>query len=415
MLAEGRRVTVEWKDMQWTHRRGAADVARIGDVIRVQEIEPNRWRLAQIPVAESAMVSMDPNTGAIKSLVGGFSYQKSKFNRATQALRQPGSSFKPFIYSAALAKGFTLATVINDAPLVIKNTYDGSYWRPQNYNHQFSGPMRLREALVRSKNLVSIRLLDAIGIPYALSYLKNYGFDVSRMPDTLSLALGTGGVTVLEMAAGYSVLANGGFQVSPYVIDHITDYKGEILYQAQPQIACSSCLDGDANPAESTESSYARHTVDHDVAYLMTSVLQDVIRFGTGRAALVLKRDDIAGKTGTTNDQNDAWFAGFNSDVVTVVWVGFDKPRSLKEYGGQTALPIWIDYMRVALKDRPEHTLPRPTNIVTMRIDPYSGMLAGPSQSQAILEDFSEQFLPKNAFVDQDLYFDNNAEDEPLY
>jgi penicillin-binding protein 1A len=321
---------------------------RKGDIIRIQHKSGN-WVLTQVPKVEAAIVSLDPNTGSILALTGGFSFNQSPYNRATQAKRQPGSSFKPFIYSAALNKGFTLSSIINDAPIEQYIPGTNTIWRPQNSNLKFYGPTRLRFGLVHSRNTVSIRILQAIGIPYAIEYARLFGFDPLDMPRNLTLALGTNSVTPIQLASGYATFANGGYRVKPYFIDRIIDDNDKELYHAD-------------NPT-------LERAISSENAYLMNSVLQDVIRQGTGHRALALNRRDIAGKTGTTNDQMDGWFAGYNGDVVTTVWVGFDQRRSLSEYGADVALPIWIDYMRAALNNRPEHTLSQPPNIVKVRIN----------------------------------------------
>lgn len=325
---------------------------RKGDVIRIKG-QGNQWALTQIPSAEAAIVSIDPNSGQILALTGGFSFLQSPYNRATQAKRQPGSSFKPFIYSAALDKNFTLASVINDAPIEQYIPGSNTVWRPQNSNLKFYGPTRFRFGLVHSRNTVSIRILQAIGVPYAIDYASKFGFDSAEMPRNLTLALGTNSVTPMQLASGFATFANGGYRIKPFFIDHVTDDKDNELYKAN---------------APSLE-----RAITPENAYLMNSVLQDVIRQGTGHRANALGRRDIAGKTGTTNDQMDGWFAGYNGDVVTTVWVGFDQRKSLNEYGADAALPIWIDFMRIALANKPEHTMSQPPDIVRLRVNPYSG------------------------------------------
>lgn len=318
-----------------------------GDIIRITRNDDS-WSLTQIPKAEAALVSLDPNTGEILALTGGFSFNQSSYNRATQAKRQPGSSFKPFIYSAALNKNFTLASIIDDAPIEEYIPGSNTVWRPQNSNLKFYGPTRLRFGLVHSRNTVSIRLLQAIGVSYAIDYASHFGFDPVDMPHNLTLALGTNSVTPMQLASGFATFANGGNRIKPFFIDHIVDDQDNELYKASRPVA--------------------ERAITPENAYLMNSVLQDVIRQGTGHRATVLNRSDIAGKTGTTNDQMDGWFAGYNGDIVTTVWVGFDQRKSLNEYGADAALPIWIDYMRVALANKPEHTLSQPPDVVKMRI-----------------------------------------------
>jgi len=349
---------------------------RAGDVIRVYKTASNQWRLGQIPKIEGAIAVLDPNTGAILALSGGFSYAHSSYNRAIQAERQPGSSFKPFVYSAALEKGFTLASVINDAPFVFTDPYTGTEWRPQNDNKIFYGPTRLREGLIRSRNLVSIRLLKSIGIPDTVEYLKKFGFSGKEAPRSLSLALGTGIVTPLKMTQGFAVFANGGYQVEPFFINSIYDANNKLLFQAKP--------------VEPTRVITAQN------AYLITDTLKGVIREGTAKQALGLKRNDLAGKTGTTNDFVDAWFLGFNSDLVATVWVGFDQPHSTHEHGSQAALPIWMQFMQNALAGRPESTLKQPEGITTVRIDPRTGLLAAADQENAMFEFFTADKVPQD-------------------
>ncbi|MGE0370351.1 MAG: penicillin-binding protein 1A [Gammaproteobacteria bacterium] len=420
-LADGKTVDIAWEGLSWAqpyiseNRRGAApqsaaDVLRVGDIVRIVPT-PDGWHLAQLPAAQGALVSLDPTDGAVTTLVGGFDFQRSKFNRVTQALRQPGSSFKPFLYSAALEKGFTPATLINDAPVVFDDPGLESAWRPENYTGEFFGPTRLRVALVNSRNLVSIRLLRSIGIDYCLDYLARFGFQASDMPRNLSLALGSASVTPLQLASGYAVFANGGHRVPPYFIDRIVGAKEEVIFQTVPDRVCLECEDMPEDEAEATtpetaplpdtislpEINRAKRTISAQNAYLMTSMMRDVVQSGTGVRAKQLGRGDIAGKTGTTNDQRDAWFAGFTSDIVAVSWVGFDKPQALGngETGGRAALPMWIAFMREALRGTPEHPLDRPPGLVTVRIDPTSGLLAKSSQSSGIFETFFTDNAPR--------------------
>lgn len=335
-----------------------------------------QWHVDHTPYVEGSLISISPQYGAILALTGGLSFELSHFNRVTQAQRQPGSSFKPFIYSAALEKGYTLASIVNDAPVVIPTLGAEKIWRPHNHTNKFYGPTRLRIGLSESRNLVSIRLLQQIGVSYALDYMSRFGFDEDQLPHALSLALGSGTVTPLQMAVGYSVFANGGHRLEPYFIDHITEH-GKLLYQVKP-----------------LPISPHNQVISPENAYLMNNALQEVIKSGTGRAALSLKRNDLAGKTGTTNEQMDAWFAGYNPDVVSIVWIGYDQPQTLNEYGSQAALPIWIDFMHGALTGLPERYLPQPTDIVSARIDPHSGLLASPEQKNAVFELFTQQTIP---------------------
>ncbi len=413
-------LSLDWPGLSWAApalpggRTGkapeqAADILARGDVIRITERgNKGEWHLAQVPTVAGALVSLSPRDGAIRALVGGFDFSASKFNRITQAERQPGSSFKPFIYSAGLEKGFTPASLINDAPVVFEDQGLEATWRPENYSGRVFGPTRLREALVKSRNLVSIRLLRAMGISYAIDYVSRFGFDKARLPRDLSLALGSGAVTPLEIATGYAVFANNGFQVEPWFIERIEDADGEALYQAAPATVCRHCKMSEAERAEraafvgpprreeQVPINIAPRVVSAQNVYLMRSMMRDVIQRGTARRARVLHRSDLAGKTGTTNDQHDAWFSGFSSDLVATAWVGFDRPQPLgeRETGGRAALPMWIDYMREALKGLPPRPLERPPGLVTVRIDPDTGLLAPAGHPEAIFETFRVENVP---------------------
>lgn len=354
---------------------------RPGAVIRIQQNEKNLWRIVQLPQVEAALVSIDPNDGRIRSLIGGFDFNHNQFNHVTQAWRQPGSSFKPFIYSASLEKGFTPATIINDAPLFFDAAQTGSKsWEPKNFDGKFSGPIRMRVALAQSKNLASIRILQAIGIRYAQDYITRFGFDSNRHPPFLPMALGAGSATPMQMAVGYATFANNGFRVYPYFIARIEDDQGRILEQAKPHVAGVN----------------AKQVIDPRNAFLMTSMMQDVIQRGTATSAKRLGRNDIAGKTGTTSNFIDAWFCGYQKDIVTVAWVGYDEPKPLgrNETGGRVALPIWINYMEKALKDIPVATYPPPKGIITARINPETGLR---EQGGAINEYFFHEQLPPEA------------------
>lgn len=398
IVQNGHSAQIPWSGLSWARpalKNGwvgkspvkAAQIVAVGDIVYVHSTKEH-WELAQIPEAESAMVALNPKNGAIEVLVGGFNFQKSKFNRATQSSRQPGSSFKPFVYAAALNNGYSLATLINDAPIVVDDPSQPNLWRPHNVNLKFNGPTRLKQALVQSKNLVSIRILDDIGINYTIDFLTRFGFNKKLLPKGLSLALGSLSISPMDLTAAYAVFANGGYKVEPFLIDRITDKDGKILLQAKPSVVCNNC---DANVDHST---LAPRVIPEDITYLMNSALKDVIQHGTARAARVLNRQDIAGKTGTTNDQVDSWFAGFNSDLVVTTWIGFDNPKSLHEYAAGLALPLWIDFMKVALKGKPEHELKQPENVVTVRIDPSSGLLARPNQANGIIEYFRDKEVP---------------------
>ena len=411
LLADGSEVTIPWAGLSWAapaQANGfagkapsvAGDVVAIGDVVWLAPHD-QQWWLTQLPVVQGAEISLDPKTGSILSLVGGYQFAASKFNRVTQALRQPGSSFKPFVYSAALDKGYTLASIINDAPVVMQDSGENALWRPHNDNLKFYGPTRLRTGLVKSRNLVSIRLLQQIGVPYAIDYVSRFGFDPNKLPNSLSLALGSASVTPLQLATGYAVFANGGYRIVPHFIQQVTNQNQDVLYRAHfGQVMTQER--GDAIPigTDPVASAAAPQVVTKENAYLVTDALQGVIQQGTGRAAKVLKRSDLAGKTGTTNKQADAWFAGYNRDVLSVVWVGFDNLTSLHEYGSKAALPIWIDYMRAALAGQPMHALAVPPGVVTVRIDPSNGLLARSDQNNAVFESFRATHQPQQYSAD---------------
>ncbi|MEG0820960.1 MAG: penicillin-binding protein 1A [Burkholderiaceae bacterium] len=330
-----------------------------GAVVRVTRNDKGGWEIAQIPQVESAFMAADFTTGAIRALVGGFDFNLNKFNHVTQAWRQPGSSFKPFIYSAALDKGFSPATLINDAPISIDPRLTGGQaWEPKNYDGKFEGPMRLRQALAKSKNLVSIRVLQAIGARYGQEYITRFGFDADKHPPFLTTALGAGSVTPWQMLGGYAVLANGGYRVNPHLIAKVTDNNGKVLMEAQPVLAGDESI----------------RALDPRNAYMMHSLLNEVTRSGTGaRAGAALKRGDLGGKTGTTNDAYDAWFAGYGGKVVAVGWMGYDQPRALgaRETGGGLVMPIWIDYMSKAIAGTPEFVRPMPEGIVQVGDEIY--------------------------------------------
>ncbi|SIP99950.1 penicillin-binding protein 1A [Aquipseudomonas alcaligenes] len=417
LLRNGEEQPVAWDSMKWarpflnTNSLGArpqkpADVAQIGDLVRVEpDKESGTLLFRQIPAAQSALVSLDPQDGAIRALVGGFSFEQSNYNRAAQAKRQPGSSFKPFIYSAALDAGFTASSLVNDAPIVFQEAGMEEAWRPKNDNNTFLGPIRLREALYKSRNLVSIRVLQTIGIDYALDYISAFGFNKQELPRNLSLALGTAGLTPLEIAGGWSVFANGGRKIQPYLIQRIESRDGKTLFTANPprtperlqlvEEQNASLLLEEPN-AEVVKPVAAEQIIDERTAYIMTSMLQDVIKRGTGRRALALGRGDLAGKTGTTNESKDSWFSGYNADYMTTVWVGFDQPESLgrHEYGGTVALPIWMSYMGAALKDKPDHLPPEPAGLLSLRVDPLSGRAASPGSPDAYFELFKSEDSP---------------------
>lgn len=419
LLRDGSQATLDWEGMAWASPYksvnytgpkpdSADDILTPGDLVRLQPTE-NGWQLRQIPRVQGAIIALDPADGAIRALSGGFSFAYNKFNRATQAYRQPGSNIKPFLYTAALEYGFTPASIINDAPVVFHDVSLESNWRPENDNGKFGGPTRLREALYRSRNLVSIRLMRSLGIERARNFMLRFGFNPERFPANLSLALGSADATPLQMVTGYAALANGGYRVKPYLIDRIDSALGETIFRSEPLHACPDCsyspqptpdeADSDSTPAILTSDTQgaAPRIITPQSAFLIQDIMRDVIKRGTGRRALVLKRSDLAGKTGTTNDQKDAWFSGFNSRLVATTWVGFDQPAPLgrREYGSSAALPIWIDFMADALEGVPD-TLPEPpSGITSARIDPATGKLAYPGQANAIREYFRTEQLPR--------------------
>src|SRR5687767_1198111 len=352
---------------------------RRGAIIRVQKDEKGRWQVTQLPAVESAIVSVDPQSGAMRALVGGFDFARNQYNHVTQALRQPGSSFKPFVYSAALEKGFTPATIINDAPLTFSAAQTGSEpWEPKNYDGKFDGPMRLRTALVKSKNLVSVRILQAISPQYAQDYVTRFGFDAKLHPPYLTMALGAGNVTPLQMLTAYGVFANGGYRVPPYFVERVEDARGYVLFEAKPVAAGSG----------------AERVIDARNAFIMSTIMRDVVRAGTAARAMKLGRSDLAGKTGTTNEFVDAWFCGWGGDLVAIAWIGFDTPQKLgrDETGAQAALPIWMGYMGPALKGVPEQALTPPVGVVSMRVNPETGLRV--ADSSGIVDYFYQEFPP---------------------
>lgn len=335
---------------------------RQGAVIRIQKDDGGNWQIVELPEAEGAFISLNPQDGAVRSLVGGFDFNRSQYNHVTQAWRQPGSGFKPFIYSSALEKGFTPATVINDAPVVVDAALTGGQvWEPKNYDGRYEGPMSMRTALAKSKNMVSIRILQAIGPQYAQDYITRFGFDAERHPPYLTMALGAGSATPLQMARAFSVFATGGYRTEPYVIQKVVDDRGNVLAQAKPTQAGDEAL----------------RVIDARNAFIMDSMMHDVVRYGTAARAMALQRQDLAGKTGTTNDYIDAWFSGYQPTLLAIAWVGFDQPKKLGpgETGSVTALPIWINYMSKALKGVPELAQRTPEGVVSVRVN-ENGMQA---------------------------------------
>ncbi|HLB42825.1 MAG TPA: PBP1A family penicillin-binding protein [Gammaproteobacteria bacterium] len=388
---------IPWSGLAWARKQVNADylgpkpkranqIGKLGDVVYINLTSQGDYQLAQMPRAEAGLVALNSKNGAMLAMVGGFDYQNSKFNVITSANRQPGSSFKPFVYSAALDKGYTLATVINDAPIVVEQL-DNSFWRPQNETRKFYGPTRLRTAIMQSRNLVSIRLLALMGLSHTTDYLRRFGFSAAQLPPGLSLALGTATVTPLQMAQAYAVFANSGQKVVPYIIDTIRDTQDQVIYQARPLVACEENCPRDIVPAP--------RAISKQNAFLMTSALHDVIQRGTATLAKTLGRNDIAGKTGTTQNQVDAWFTGFTLDLVAVTWMGFPQPQSLHEYGAQAALPVWIQFMQTALKGKREHVIEQPSGIVSIRIDPMTGKRTSANDPNAIFEYFMLPYVPE--------------------
>ncbi|QBM18103.1 penicillin-binding protein 1A [Marinobacter sp. JH2] len=418
-----------------------SDIVSVGDVIYVKALEPTQnaeditaitqnVALAQVPDVEGALISLNAKTGAIEALSGGYSFGQSKYNRATQAKRQPGSTFKPFLYLAALENGRTPATIYNDAPIVLDNSDLEGSWRPQNASGQFYGPTTLRKGLYRSRNLVSIRLLRDLGIRTTLSYLEQLKIPTDNMPENLSLSLGSGLLSPMELARGFAVIANGGYDVQPYLIESIRESNGTVIYEAPKTIRCDRDCDAleeqYSSTSENTENietdestpetvgitlpasrnsegpRIMRKLADSRSVYIMHSIMQDVIQQGTGRRAKALGRNDLAGKTGTTNEQKDTWFAGYNHSVATTVYVGFDQPAPLGrgEYGASTALPIWVDYMKIALADTPSSLMPRPNGLANIRINPETGRRAHPDE-EGVFELFKEENAPAPLTADE--------------
>jgi len=415
LLKDGNQVRLPWAGIQWA--REYVSVNRVGDELqKVSEVivpgdvvwlahDPvTGWSLAQIPEVQGALVSVKPNTGAIQALNGGFDFEHSKFNRVVQAKRQAGSGFKPIVYAAALDKKYTPASLINDAPVVFQDDALEGAWRPENYSGKTFGPTRLRMALYKSRNLVSIRVLRSIGIKHAIQYANNFGLNGKELPHDLSLALGSAELSPLQMSRVYSVFANGGYLTKPYLIQRIEDADGSTLYEADPAVACTSCVIAEQKWSTDIveEDSLAKlpkqaeRTLEPRLAFQMNSILQDVVLRGTGRRALALGRKDLAGKTGTTNDQRDAWFNGYNPDLVTTVWMGFDqlKPLGNKETASRAALPMWVDYMKVALAGKPEKQLTRPDGLVTMKINAETGQAATDADTNTVFEIFRKENVP---------------------
>jgi len=460
-LTDGQTIALSLEDLKWARKyisvdrigyepKAIADVLQPGDIIRTRLLDEGQRQLGQLPATEALLVSLSPQDGSINALVGGYDRTRSKFNRVVQSRRQPGSGFKPFIYSAALEKGQTTASVVNDAPIVFSDAELERDWKPQNYSEKFFGPTRLREAMVNSRNLVSIRLLRDMGIPYATGYVSQFGFDPAELPSNLSMALGSASLRPLSIARGLAVFANGGFLVEPYFIVRVLNAKGTVVFAASPQVVCKECSNDETLVSEpvATEvaepsfrplqlkgqqdlevvtqdkaepesvlakSTIAPRIISEQNAYLVKSMMMDVVRRGTGKKAMELGRNDLAGKTGTTNEQRDAWFSGYNNEIVTTVWVGFDNhdPLGRYEVGGKAALPIWIDYMRVALADVSDEVQPIPEGITQARINPETGLLARPGNPAGVIEVFQAGTLPAMEPPIEGDHADSVTEEDP--
>lgn len=425
------------RDALGAQPESVADLFSAGDLVRLRE-HPEGWRLAQLPEAQAALVALSPRDGRIVALTGGLDFAANQFNRVTQSKRQPGSAFKPFIYAGALDSGYTPASLINDAPIVFDDPSQERAWKPTNFSERFFGPTRLREGMIHSRNLISVRLLLDIGLAPMTDYVTGFGFERGEMPNGPSMALGAASITPLDLAAAYAVFANGGYRIEPNLILAILDDDDQFLELPQRPWICRDCPEPRLPMPEAVESFtgtsepdslraldlafedegneslaanedgatapihgppvpvYAEQVIEPQTAWLIRSMMADVIRFGTGRRALALERSDLAGKTGTTNDQRDTWFAGFNDQLVATVWVGMDSNESLgrEEQGGRTALPIWVDFMQTALEGMPEHEHPLPIGIVQANIDPETGLRARPGHPDAVPEWFKAGNLP---------------------
>ena len=445
-LGDGQDVALTFETSQWAvphidnYRVGnkpkdLTEILDMGDVVMVKRGETGEFELSQIPAVQGALVSVHPDDGGIYALVGGFDYYLSKFNRATQAKRQPGSGFKPIVYSGALEHGLNAASIINDAPIVFEDAQLEGTWRPENYSEKFFGPTRLREGIVNSRNLVSIRVLRDIGIRNGRNHILEFGFDPDDVPSDLTIALGSPNVPVIDMSRAFSVFANGGYLVQPYLIKRITNQAGDTVFQSNPVQVCNDCpapteaemvqvdseidhVEGELqatdiekggrfDPSDQLVIKPAQRVIPAANQFIVESFMKDVITRGTGAKAMSLERKDLAGKTGTTNDQMDGWFNGYQRNMVTTVWVGFDTPQPMGrgEVGGRVALPIWIDYMKVALADQPEYQRPIPPGMISARVNATTGKLLKPGDTSGLLEYFKVGQLPEEA----------TTEDEPDY
>ncbi len=443
-LGDGQDVALNFETSQWAvpyidnykvgnKPKDLTEILKVGDVVMVKRGETGEFELSQIPSVQGALVSMHPDDGSIYALVGGFDYYLSKFNRATQAKRQPGSGFKPIVYSGALEHGLHASSIINDAPIVFEDDQLERTWRPENYSEKFFGPTRLREGIVSSRNLVSIRVLRQIGIRNGRNHILNFGFNPDDVPADLSIALGSPNVPIVDMSRAFSVFANGGYLIEPHLIKSITNQAGDTVYRYQGVQVCPGC---DQNQVNTTDESGeftgdlsventdwttpidpeaplpikpAPQVIPPENQFIIESFMQDVVKRGTGTKALVLERSDLAGKTGTTNDQMDGWFNGYQRNVVTNVWVGFDTPQPMGrgEVGGRVALPIWIDYMRVALADEPIYQRPVPPGLISAKVNRTTGKLLQPGDTNGLLEYFKVGHLPEDDKTEEDVDYDD--------
>jgi penicillin-binding protein 1A len=407
-LGQGETRTLGLSQVKWARQfktedwrgpepRRVTDAVAVGDVIRLRERKDDDWVLAQVPMVGGALVALSPEDGAIRALSGGYAFEWSKFNRVTDAKRQPGSTFKPFVYAAALGKGYTPASLVKDERFEMPSA--GGMWRPKNADGKFMGPIRIRVALTKSRNLAIVNLINRMSVEYAREYIQNFGFAPETMPPHMSMALGSGSTTPLEVARGFAVFANGGYRVEPYLIDRIEDAEGNLLFDAQPLRACTECWieteedEATVLPVGASADPRAPLAIDPRIAYNMDSMLKDVITSGTATRARRLKREDIAGKTGTTNESRDSWFAGYQPRLVAVAWMGRDdnKPLGRGEWGGTAALGVWMDFMEDALKDIPEATIKRPEGMVPVRISLSSGQTTR-SKSNSRIEYIRDEY-----------------------
>jgi penicillin-binding protein 1A len=407
-LGEGATLPLEWQGLDWARRHLSADrrgprprkltqILEVGDLVRLQQAPDGAWALSQVPAVQGALVALSPADGAVLALVGGFDFERNQFNRAVDARRQPGSGFKPFVYAAALERGWTPATLVDDAPLKMRDG-SGRVWSPQNFDHRFLGPIRLRQALYQSRNLATIRLLRSVGLDFVRDFLPRFGFDAAQLPRGLSLALGSGAASPWQMAGAFARFANGGFATDPYLTRRVENARGRTLFRASPPTACSHCeapLAGAKSAATRPLSEHrAERVLEPRLAFQMRSLLADVIREGTGRRALALRRSDLAGKTGTSNDVRDSWFNGFNSDLVAVTWMGFDDyaPLGRRETGGRAALGMWMAFMKTALEGQPDVLPEEPPGLVHVLVNRHTGILSYSGDPDAVAETIRQEY-----------------------